>query len=92
VQVFETMGTAGWLPYVIATLEVLGAIALIVPQLRLYGLAALAFVALTVGAVLTHIIWGGSPVSAIVLLVVCAVIAWGRRSNTAEVFARLQRG
>lgn len=87
VEVFETMGTAGWLPYPIATLEVLGAIALVVPQLRLYGLAALAFVALTLGAVLTHLIWGASPVPAIVLLGVSAVIAWGRRSNTADLTA-----
>ncbi len=92
VEVFETMGTAGWLPYPIATLEVFGAIALVVPQLRLYGLAALAFVALTLGAVLTHLIWGASPVPAIVLLVVSAVIAWGRRSNTADLIAGLLRG
>lgn len=92
VEVFETMGTAGWLPYPIATLEVLGAIALVVPQLRLYGLAALAFVALTLGAVLTHLIWGASPVPAIVLLAVSAVIAWGRRSNTADLIAGLLRG
>lgn len=91
VEVFKTMGTAGWLPYPIATLEVFGAIALVVPQLRLYGLAALAFVALTLGAVLTHLIWGASPIPAIVLLVVSAVIAWGRRSNTADLIAGLLR-
>ncbi len=63
----------------------------VVPQLRLYGFAALAFVALTLGAVLTHLIWGASPVPAIVLLVVSAVIAWGRRSNTADLIAGLLR-
>ncbi|MQA79832.1 MAG: DoxX family protein [Streptosporangiales bacterium] len=91
VEVFQSMGTAGWMPYVIAPLEVLGAIALVVPQLRLYGLAAVAFVALTVGAVISHLVWGGNPMSAVMLLVISAAIAWGRRSNTADLFARLGR-
>ncbi|MBV9142386.1 MAG: DoxX family protein [Pseudonocardiales bacterium] len=38
VEVFEAMGTASWLPYVIGLLEVVGAIALLIP--RLSGLAA----------------------------------------------------
>lgn len=89
VEVFESMGTAGWLPYVIAPLEILGAIALVVPRLRLYGLAACAFVALTVGAVFCHLVWGGNPMSAVFLLAVSAVIAWGRRSQTAGLVAGL---
>lgn len=89
--VFVAMGTAGWLPYVIGVLEVAGAVALVVPRLRLYGLAALAFVALTVGGLMSHVIWGGSMIPAAVLLVISAVIAWGRRANTVDTIARFRR-
>lgn len=91
VQVFESMGTAGWMPYAIAPLEILGAIALVIPRLRLYGLASVAFVVLTVGAVLSHLVWGGNPMSAVFLLAVSAVIAWGRRSQTAGLITGLLR-
>ncbi|HEY2762884.1 MAG TPA: DoxX family protein [Pseudonocardiaceae bacterium] len=87
VAVFEAMGTAGWLPYVIGVLEVAGAVALLIP--RLSGLAAVAFVALMVGAVLTHLIWGGPVVLEIVLLILCVVVAYGRRSATSELLTGL---
>jgi uncharacterized membrane protein YphA (DoxX/SURF4 family) len=80
VKVFEAMGTASWLPYLIGLLEVVGAIALLIP--RLSGLAAVAFAALMVGAVVTHLIWGGSVVLEIVLLILAAVVAYGRRAST----------
>jgi putative oxidoreductase len=89
VAVFEAMGTAGWMPYAIGTLEVAGAIGLLIP--RLCGTAAWAFVALMVGAVLTHLMFGGDPTPAIGLLVFSAVIAWGRRSNAAALLAGRSR-
>jgi len=77
VVVFEEMGTAGWMPYVIGSLEILGAIGLLIR--RVAGLAAVAFVALMVGAVLSHLILGvGSPILAIVLLILSALVAYGR--------------
>jgi putative oxidoreductase len=43
-------------------------------------LAALMLAGVMVGAVVTHVfIVGGSPLMAIVLLVVTALVAWGRR-------------
>lgn len=80
VAIFETMGTASWLPFIIGVLEILGAIALVIP--RLTGIAAVAFVILLVGALVSLAIWGGNPVLAIVLLIFSAVIAWGRRPST----------
>lgn len=80
VEIFEAMGTASWMPYVIGLLEIIGAVALLVP--RLCGLAAVAFVALLVGAVLSHLIVGvGSPILALVLLVLSALVAYGRRAS-----------
>lgn len=79
VEVFKAMGTASWLPYVIGLLEVVGAIALLIP--RLSGLAATAFAALMAGAVVTHLIWGGSVALEIVLLILSAVVAYSRRGS-----------
>ncbi|MGH3795868.1 MAG: DoxX family protein [Pseudonocardiaceae bacterium] len=78
--VFEAMGTAGWMPYVIGGLELLGAIGLLIP--RLSGTAAVAFVALTAGALICHSIWGGFAAPAVVMLILAAVVAYGRRSTT----------
>jgi uncharacterized membrane protein len=44
------------MPYVIGVLAILGAIGLLIP--RLSGTAALAFVILMIGAVVSHLIWG----------------------------------
>jgi putative oxidoreductase len=84
--VFEAMGTASWMPYVLGVLELLGAIGLLIP--RLSGLSALAFVALTVGAVICHAVWGGFAAPAIVMLILAAGVAYGRRSTTTALLAR----
>lgn len=86
VAIFEAMGTAGWMPYVIGLLEIIGAIGLLIP--RVTGVAAVAFVALMVGAVLSHLIVGvGSPVAAIVLLILSALVAYGRRASISHLLA-----
>lgn len=87
--IFEAMGTAGWMSYVIGVLEILGAIGLLVP--RLSGTVALAFVTLTIGAVVSHLIWGGSPVPAIVLLILSAVVVYGRRSTVSVLLTGVGR-
>lgn len=89
VQVFEAMGVGLWLAYVIGALEVAGAAALLVP--RLCGLAGLAFVALTAGAVATHLVVGGNPGFAALLGVCAAGIAWARRRETAQTVALVRR-
>lgn len=91
VMIFEAMSAPGWMPYVIGLLEIIGAIGLLIP--RLAGVAAVAFVALMVGAVLTHLIVGvGSPVPAIVLLILSAVVAYGRRASISHLLAGTNRG
>lgn len=81
VEIFEAMGTASWMPYIIGALEIVGAVALLIP--RLTALAAAAFVVLLAGAVISHLIWGGNPVLALVLLILSAVVAWARRPGPA---------
>jgi uncharacterized membrane protein YphA (DoxX/SURF4 family) len=83
------IGPAGMLT--IGLLELAGAIAMFTP--RLTGLAALCQVALMIGAVTTTLVYM-DPVMAVlpaVVLVVVAVIAYGRRRSTVELIAFLRR-
>ncbi len=87
-----TFVALGWGPlprYLLASLELLGAIALFVP--RLIGPAATGFVALTIGALAVQLGTGGSVIMAAVLLVVSAIIAWGRRRSTVALVAAVRK-
>ena len=81
VGLFDAIGLGQWFRYVTGSLEVLGAVLLLVP--RLSGLGALLLVGVMLGAVPTHLfVVGGSPLPAIILLIVTGVVAWGRRQRT----------
>jgi hypothetical protein len=81
VEGFAKIGLGQWFRYLTGSLEMLSALLLLIP--RLCGVGALILVCVMVGAVATHLfILGGSPVTAIILLVVTAIIAWGRRERT----------
>ena len=86
VGLFDAIGLGQWFRYVTGSLEVLGAILLLVP--RLSGLGALLLVGVMLGAVPTHLfVVGGSPLPAIILLIVTGVVAWGRRERTMNILA-----
>src|SRR5712671_2507154 len=81
VALFEAIGLGQWFRYLTGSLEVAGAILLLIP--RTSGLGALMLVGVMAGAVVTHLfIVGGSPFMAVVLLIVTGVITWGRRQRT----------
>lgn len=86
VAIFEAMGTEAWMPYGIAALELAGAGGLLSP--RLSGLAGLGSVGLMVGALGAHAIWGGPPAPPGVLLILAAVVTWGRRERIRELLLR----
>ncbi len=89
VAVFDAVGVGQWFRYVTGGLEVLGATALLVP--RLSGAGGLLLAGVMVGAVATHLfIIGGSPLVPLVLLVVTALVACGRRERTMKLFAGLR--
>ena len=89
VGLFDAIGLGQWFRYLTGSLEVLGAILLLVP--RLSGLGALLLVGVMLGAVPTHLfVVGGSPLPAIILLIVTGVTAWGRRQRTMNVLAGLR--
>jgi len=75
---FAKLGFGQWFRYLTGLLEVVGAIALLVPGYAFYGASLLATV--MVGAVIAHLaILGGSPVAAIVLLLLTGTIAYLRK-------------
>ena len=85
VATFHAVGFGVWFRYLIAALEVAGAVAMFVP--RLAGLAAAAFVALLAGAVVVQaFVVGSGVIMPIPLLVLSAIVAWGRRDGTARLW------
>jgi uncharacterized membrane protein YphA (DoxX/SURF4 family) len=86
IGLFDAIGLGQWFRYLTGSVEVLGALFLLIP--RLSGLGALLLVGTMLGAVATHLfIVGGSPLMAIILLIVTAIIAWGRRQRTMSLLA-----
>jgi putative oxidoreductase len=89
VALFQAIGLGQWFRYVTGSLEVLGAVLLLIP--RLSELGALLLVGVTLGAVTTHLfVIGGNPLLAIILLIVTGIIAWGRRERTINLLAKIR--
>ena len=89
VALFQAIGLGQWFRYVTGSLEVLGAVLLLIP--RLTGLGALLLVGVTLGAVTTHLfVIGGNSLPAIILLIVTGIIAWGRRERTIKLLAKIR--
>ena len=80
VATFDTIGLGQWFRSVTGAIEVVSAVALLVPSLAPFG--ALLLVPTMVGAIATHLfIVGGSAMPAIVLLIASLAIAWARRGQ-----------
>ena len=87
VHVFAALGLGQWFRYFTGVLEVVGAVALLVPVLA--GLGALWLTAVMVGAVIAHLtVLGGNPAVPVALLVAMAIVAWGRWERTGRLFSR----
>ncbi|MEB1527525.1 DoxX family protein [Xanthomonas sp. WHRI 7945] len=84
VEVFDHIGLGQWFRIVTGVIEVIGAIALLLPATVAFSgawLAAMMFVAAGV-----HLfVIGGSPIPAIVLMLVTATVAWLHRGHFATV-------
>jgi putative oxidoreductase len=82
VEEFQHIGLGQWFRYVTGGLEIMGAILLLLP--RKAALGALLLICIMIGAVITHLfVIGGSPVPAIVLLALNAVVAYAERGQIA---------
>lgn len=84
---FQALGLGEVGMYLIGSLEIAGAVALLIPLLC--GLAGLAFVGLMIGAVITTLLMFGIEMVAMpaAALALAAMIAWGRRRRTAHLVA-----
>jgi putative oxidoreductase len=87
VGLFDAIGIGQWFRYVTGSIEVVSAVALLVPSWAAFG--ALLLTPTMVGAVSTHLfIVGGSAVPATVLLIGSVAVAWARRDQLARVWSR----
>ncbi|MET9854243.1 DoxX family protein [Streptomyces sp. NPDC006450] len=86
VEAFDIIGAGQWLRYVVGVLEVAGVLGLLVP--RLAGLAALGLAGLMSGAVITNLVIDEFSLLAVVLLLLSATVAWGRRDRTRALLVR----
>jgi putative oxidoreductase len=86
VALFDAIGVGQWFRYVTGSIEVVSAVALLVPSWAAFG--ALLLIPTMVGAVFTHLfIVGGSAVPATVLLIGALAIAWARRDQLVSVLS-----
>ena len=87
VGLFDAIGIGQWLRYVTGSIEVVSAVALLVPSWAAF--AALLLIPTMAGAVFTHLfIVGGSAAPATVALIGSLAIAWARRDQLASVLSR----
>lgn len=87
---FATIRVGQWFRYLVGALEVAGAIGLVIPPLS--ALSALGLAGLLVGATATNLfVLGESPWLPIGLLLMSALVAWGRWSGTRALAARFRR-
>ena len=87
VALFDAIGIGQWFRYVTGSIEVVSAVALLMPAWAAFG--ALLLIPTMVGAVFTHLfIVGGSAVPPAVLLTGSLAIAWARRDQLASVLSK----
>ena len=80
VEESQHIGLGQWFRYATGGLEVMGAIPLLLPRKAAFG--ALLLICIMTGAVITHLfVIGGSPVPAIVLLALNAIVAYAKRDQ-----------
>jgi uncharacterized membrane protein YphA (DoxX/SURF4 family) len=88
VGLFDAIGIGQWFRYLTGSLEVLGAVLLLVP--RASGLAAALLISVMLGAITTHlVVLHNSPAMPLTLLVGLAFVAWGRRAQITGLARRL---
>jgi uncharacterized membrane protein YphA (DoxX/SURF4 family) len=88
VALFDAVGVGQWFRYLTGGIEVVSAVALLVPSLAAFG--AVALVATMVGAVATHLfIIGGSPGVPVLLLFGSLIIVWARRDQLSRALSRV---
>ena len=84
VEEFAHMGLGQWFRYFTGSLEVLGALLILLPPLAAFG--AVLLICIMIGATIMHLlVIGGSPVPALVLLALSAIVAIAKREQIGAV-------
>jgi putative oxidoreductase len=87
VGLFQAIGVGQWFRYLTGSLELVGAVLLLIPRLSGFGGALMTGV--MVAAVATHVfIIGGDPTMAIVLVLASLFVTWGRRAQILSRFTK----
>lgn len=87
VESFQQIGFGQWFRYLTGTLEIIGAILILMPSRAAFGGVLLSCI--MVGAIATHLLLiGGSAVPAIVLLVLSAIVVFAHREQIDDLFDR----
>jgi putative oxidoreductase len=86
VGLFQAIGVGQWFRYLTGALEMLGAVALLIPRLRALG--ALGLVGVMIGALITDLFVAIPPAPALINLVIVAIVAWGRRGEPRALLPR----
>jgi|SRR5947209_5823053 putative oxidoreductase len=90
VALFDAIGIGQWFRVVTGLIEVLSAVALLVPALAPF--AALLLVSTMIGAITTHLfVVGGSAALPGLLLLGALVVAWARRGQLPGAVSRRQQ-
>ena len=90
IQIFDQIGFGQWFRIVTGAIELVGAVALLIPGFAVVGAAWLG--ATMFFAVLTHlVILHSSPVPALVLLALNVLVVWLRRDQLAATMAMFRR-
>jgi putative oxidoreductase len=83
VQMFDQIGAGQWFRYVTGTIEVGSGILLLIPGMA--GIGAVLLICTMVGAILTHLtVLHSPPTGPVVLLVLAAIVLWGRWGQLAR--------
>ena len=89
VDMFADIGAGQWLRYLTGTLEVAGAVGLLIPVLS--GLAALCLsILMTCATIITIAVLGDAPWMPLAVLAFCVVAAWGRWPKTVALLERVR--
>jgi putative oxidoreductase len=88
VQIFDTLGFGQWFRYLTGVVEIVGAVALLIPSYAALGAAWLG-ITMFFGTLAHLFILHTSPAPALVLLALSAVIVTLERSQLREFVARL---
>ena len=79
VNLFAAIGWGQWFRYVTGAIEIIAAVALVIPAAAFFG--AILLVPTMVGAAIANVFLGQSPAAPLVLLLVAAAVAWSRRNQ-----------